>query len=216
MTLILRAPQSLTAPLPGNPVLPARVAISDGFGGANLPSIIGRVTDSALGGLPSVWEGTENAAAIVSNTLRRGANTVDSWFVGVPAVEPDHEVSVVINARPTGGSVIMDARRSSPMVAGTPDGYRLSIANTMYLQRRSGGSQTVVIESAVLPSVTVGKRYGVRVRGGLVEVTVDGVVVGSYTDPNPIAGPGWAGFGGANTVASFEFDSFIVRAATAA
>lgn len=212
MTLILRAPQSLTTPIPGNPALPARVLISDGFTGGDKPNIIGRMTDSALGGLPIAWEGDPSVVAITSGTLRRGTSTEPVWFTGVKPPESDYEASLVVNARPVGASAFLDVRRASPMGAGSPDAYRLTFSNSMYLQKRSGGTSTTLLGTSLLPTVEIGKRYGLRVRGALLEVTVNGAVVASYTDASPLSGPGWTGIAGTSTITSFEFDDVIVRA----
>ena len=216
MTLILRASQSLTEPMPDTPVLPPRVLASDAFTGGNRTNIVGRTTDSDLGGNPVKWEGSANMAAIVDGSLRRGAGTDGAWFVGVTQQASDYEFSMKVNAQPSGSSVFLDARRSSKESAGMPDAYRLALSSSMYLQKRSSGTATTIISSSGLPGVEIGKRYGVLVRGAQISVTVDGEIVASYTDPAPLQGPGWAGLAGSASVTSFDFDDLVIRATSAA
>ena len=96
-------------------------------------------------------------------------------------------------------------------------GYLLDIgfypADTHYaLYRANAGSYTTLIaETAGQPAIAVGDTYELTKTGAVLSVLRNGVAAGgsfgAFTDPSPLTGPGYVGFGGrdSNVLAVDDF-----------
>lgn len=213
--LIITAPTVLSAPRPNTPaiVIPGQVLYSDGFGGADVASIVGRALDQQAGGLPATWawDGSAGQAllAIVTGTLRKGAGT--GTFTQLhPVGRANYEASLKVVTPPTGtDSIYIDGHRASVSAASTTDTERVQITGaTARLTRRVGGVST---PRAYFP-FAADDRVGIRFVDKTVALTINGVAVDSYEVNTALPGS-FAGLAGVGTATGFILDDWLIKAA---
>ena len=201
----------------GQSVTLTRLA-SDSFAGANAATVVGRTSDSALGGNGRQWVGDgTNAYAISGQKLTRGANVVS--FAGLPVGTFNAEVSLTILAPESSGNpdnaLFVDLHRQSPNIGGTPDAYRLYISGnmTLLLRRRIGGSLSPLTDATA--PYALGDRLALRCTRAngtnTLEVRCNGTLVLSATDNN-ITTAGYAGLANTAVAAGFAVDDFALDA----
>lgn len=213
-TLVLTAPTTLTAPLPGTPKLKLRgdtfVLTSDSFNSANVAALSTRTTDAAMGGeaLPYTFL-TPAGFGINSGRLVRGTTEGNATaVVQLPATRSkDVTASCKILATPTASSprLYLIVRRDNP--TGSPQSQvRLGIGETsMSLNLYIDGASTTVSGSNI--GVTAGDTVGVREYNGLVQMLINGTVVKEYRYSAGTFTGDYAGFavGGSEPFAVDEF-----------
>lgn len=205
MSTLIKATGSMTAPLAGTPIARGALLIKDTFSVA-ANSLVGRATDAIAGKVRAVWAGEPDMMAVSGGRATRGTGTVGTWFNGFEMATNDYEVSVLVAALPTGGQQFLDARRGT---GGSPDCYRLSIGTaTIDLRKRVGGVTTAFGSAPY----AAGDRIGLRVRGNIVSMVLNDVVVNQITDAS-IPNAGSAGIAGTLATAGVAFDDFEIRAA---
>jgi hypothetical protein len=208
MTLLLTSDRALTAPLPGNPVVPASVRLSDSFTTADLPDINGRVTDSALGGTASTW--IRNGQSLVGITggklVKPAGSGNDVYFVGHKAPSADYETGFVASA--FGGVTYLEVRKQSSLSTAAADAYRCSISGngTMGLMKRVGGASSTLIPYSIAHKA--GDKIALRCKGTTISIVVNDTVAGQVVDAS-LTSAGWTGLGGTGD-GSFTVDGFVV------
>ena len=190
-------------------VVPATVTTSDAFTGAD-ESIVGRSSDSTLGGTPAAWGLLTNTAPymITSGVLRRGS-TAATQFGGLPHSSPDGSVTVKITAFPVGGDMWLDFRRVS---LATSDTYRVTITSAGFaaLSKRTGGSTTTL---GVNTQLALNDILTLDCVGSTIALKRNGETIGTITDSS-LSAAGYAGISVGSAVTDFGIDDFIIRAAS--
>lgn len=209
MTLrIVRLP-GVTAPAEWpSYTVPGAISLSDDFTGP-AASLLGRQSDAGKGGGSFTWIGTEG-----SNALRTTGNglaisgTPGNHFLGVKLGGANYEFRAKIDALPVGFNLYLDARRAA---VATSAGYRAQITPT--------GEVSLVFRDAALVATTLftaptpigaGSTVGIRTRGALISLVINGVVVGTVTNSS-LPGPGYTGIATVSTMTAVTIDWIEIR-----
>lgn len=217
-SLIITVPRTMTAPPAGAPKLrvPGEMIniTSDTFSSGSAMS--GRVTDAARGGAPFPYEtSASDVFAISGGQLVRSASTSTGHPVALVALpttrSKDVKASATVAALPTkdaGAGIIV--RRDK--LNSYQSMVRAQInSNTVSLNVYINGVSTVPVVGVAL---SAGDTVGVREYNGLVELSVNGVVVGSATYPPGTFVGDYAGLMALSSAGAFGFDNFIVTETT--
>lgn len=212
MTLILRAPDALSAPLTGTPVVqgPNPLYTTDGFSGSG--TLSGRTTDAANGGTARAWSVTTGTTFTVTSGQVTTASSGVSAFAGFAMPSDSYEVFVKVPALPTTDYITLVVRHASLAVGMSINDFRCGITptgGTVITRRLSNASTTLT----TTPTVEAGDVVGLRIVtvGGVdtLSLVINGTVVWSDT-VSGISSAGWAGITRA-TNASWVADDFGIR-----
>lgn len=204
MAIFIRADVELTNPRSDNPLIPKPTITSDTFDGANGP--LPASTNAKLGGTPLPWSGNLTSVAVSGGRLVAAAAAGATWALNVNPGTADILTEWTFRAKPVGGSIYLDTRRTS-----SGNAVRGTIKDsTFQLGQRVSGTLTPL--GSPVP-ITPGDRLGVRVQGARAEILVNGSVVFGSTITEPsLLSAGLAGLAGYNDSA-WALDDFVLSPA---
>lgn len=191
-------------------VMPNPIMTSDTFVGTDGTEMVGRATNTALGGTAKTWAGTSAQIRLLSNSLARAASGLATFFIGFASDYADYETSFIVPSLPTASAVpavSIAARQGSTST--TSDRYTVAVRvdGTILMQKRISGTTTSLGSSKTW---TPGDRIGLRCIGTTISMTVNGIVVESVTDAS-LSAAGVTGIGGASTLTVLALKEMIVR-----
>lgn len=162
---------------------------SDMFTGGDTGDIVGRSTDTLLGGTPRTWGATaSNLFAIESGRLVPGARSAPG-ACSLPMEGADYEFGVTSHAASLneGVSTVRIEGRATTNSSNTAERYCVVYTDSyVTLAYRDGGSQTTYqrVDMQVVP----GDQIALRCDGDQISAIVNGEVVASVTDTTITAG----------------------------
>ena len=188
------------------PVLDANgTYTSDTFSASG--ALAGSATDAALGGHPRTWEGATGAWSRTDGRL----SSVGAGSVGVIHPLSSVTVEATIVTPPTTDAIYLEAAAVDAPSAARTDAARIQImsaGNLCLMRRRAVGGHA----SGALVAYKAGDRLGLRVQGGRMVLTINGVDRNTFEDTTDWQAQGTV-FAGLTTVKATGavIDDFVVR-----
>lgn len=214
MATITAVPAAVSTAIPmAAPTLVNSRITSDTFSGPGTADIGGRTFDAMLGGTSRTWaKDGANQVAVVANAIARGAGPLNNFSANIPEQTMNMEISFTLTAVPVGDNLLVDIHRQRPVVAGSPDTYRMLVGmgGALSIARRLGGAQTTLVSGA---TAAVQDRLAFRCYKGSLEVRKNGVLVLTATDSS-ITAPGHVGISGTTALRTFGLDDLAIDAVT--
>jgi len=222
MATIIQTDSAIRSPLASTPKIVAMgdVFISDSFNRAG--DLQGSSTDSALGGVPTVWGGTNgnNNKTVTDNGGQLVLASTSLFSQCVNAGRPDVSVSFKLVAdtagRAAGQQSMIEFRKAA---ADTGDTLRLTLGNYSnasgvaqtfaQLYKRVGGAATALLSQFV---IVHGNTIRVDIKGSTLTIYTNDVLLMTYpiTDNSLLTGT-FFGFAGASGNKSFTIKDYMIR-----
>ena len=170
-------------------------------------ALVGSSTDAGMGGRPRIWEGATGAWSRTGGRL----SSAGAGSVGVIHPLASVTVEATVVTPPTTDAIYLEAAAVGAPAAERTDAARLMIMNTgnlRLMRRRAVGGHP----SGALVAYKAGDRLGLRVHGGRMTLTINGVDRDTFTDATDWQALGTV-FAGLTTVKATGavIDDLVVR-----